>query len=269
MVYDMLFHGLTRPHESVKIWRYLNLPKFINLLDTRSLYFSNVAKFDDTYEGRLPQSYLNAINKKMEEQLDDGVNPFPNATKMSLDNYRRRLLVNCWHINEYESAAMWDLYSHRNLGIAIQSTFGSLKESIHDTSYDVDIAQISYIDYEAILLNQKLITSPELAFFHKRLSFSHEKELRAFTIIYDNDLSRDELGPDITLPLVGKAIKRLKGRPPYEVKGKYIPTNLTSLIKSIWLSPLVQEYFIEVIKSVLKKYNISIELNISNLYSSP
>ena len=34
--------------------------------------------------------------------------------------------VNCWHINEHESAAMWDLYLKSNEGIAIQSTYQKL-----------------------------------------------------------------------------------------------------------------------------------------------
>ena len=31
-------------------------------------------------------------------------------------------LVNCWHQNEFESEAMWRLYSENNKGIAIQTT---------------------------------------------------------------------------------------------------------------------------------------------------
>ena len=53
----------------------------------------------------------------------------------------------------------------------------------------VSISKIRYIDYENEWMDEFL----HAPFLCKRRSFEHEKELRAFTIIYDNDLTDDEL----------------------------------------------------------------------------
>lgn len=43
---------------------------------------------------------------------------------------KKRVFVNCWHLNEYESAAMWDLYLKNEEGVAIQTTFNRIKKSL-------------------------------------------------------------------------------------------------------------------------------------------
>src|SRR5260370_42500079 len=52
-----MFHPNDRfelPPEDTKIWRYLNFTKFVGLLETRSLYFSSLARLEDRFEGPLP-----------------------------------------------------------------------------------------------------------------------------------------------------------------------------------------------------------------------
>src|SRR6202040_560368 len=50
--------------------------------------------------------------------------------------------VNCWHMNEYESDAMWRLYSTANETICVQSTFKRLAEGL--SSY-VSAGEVNYI----------------------------------------------------------------------------------------------------------------------------
>ena len=44
---------------------------------------------------------------------------------------------------------------------------------------------------------------------------------------------------------------------PIYIPGKHIKIDLGTLIESIYVSPYVDDYFIEVIKSLIEKYNIS------------
>lgn len=83
--------------------------------------------------------------------------------------------VNCWHANEHESAAMWKLYLKSDEGIAIQSTYKRLKESIIDDE-DVLIGKVNYIDYETDIIDPN---NQYGSLIHKRKSFEHEKEIRA------------------------------------------------------------------------------------------
>ena len=55
-------------------------------------------------------------------------------------DFRRQTAISCWHENQYESAAMWQLYNPSNDGIAIQTTFGKLKlEFLNATQSDHDL----------------------------------------------------------------------------------------------------------------------------------
>lgn len=121
---------LKKPSDDAKIWRYIDIAKLISMLDKKQLYFSNTSGVIDPYEGTLAE-----YNRKYEvrrekfdhilQELNDVafesllLSPPPDA----LEIYKDRLLVNCWHLNDVESAAMWDLYSNTKTGIAVQSTF--------------------------------------------------------------------------------------------------------------------------------------------------
>jgi hypothetical protein len=62
--------------------------------------------------------------------------------------YREVVLINGWHYNEYESAAMWNLYSHENAGIAIQSTTTKLSKCFEDNNKDtIWIGKVQYLEF--------------------------------------------------------------------------------------------------------------------------
>jgi hypothetical protein len=46
------------PNEDSKLWRYMNLPKFLSLLQTKSLFLCNLELMarSDLFEGTLPSS---------------------------------------------------------------------------------------------------------------------------------------------------------------------------------------------------------------------
>jgi hypothetical protein len=37
------------------IWRYIDLPKFIDLIDRRALFFTKASRYPDPYEGTIPK----------------------------------------------------------------------------------------------------------------------------------------------------------------------------------------------------------------------
>lgn len=125
---------------------------------------------------------------------------------------------------------------------------------------------VNYIDYSTQWMEEDLF----LPFLTKRLSFKHEQELRAFTIIYDNDLSEHEVPENfkLSLPTVGKAIKRVTGQPRILVKGRNIRIDLDTLIEKIHVAPLAEQYFKDAVKSLILKYGLPADLlEISQLYT--
>src|SRR5918912_1195284 len=168
--------ALRVPDQNVKIWRYMDFQKFVSLLDAY-LFFRKVKMLQDNYEGTLPV-FARLVKASMSSLFSNG-NAYTNYVDGLLKLLKATTLVNTWHINEVESAAMWHLYSNNNAGIAIQSTYERLSESFNNNKEnDVWISTVKYIDYNKDLSGLSNIFE---AFTCKRLSFQHERELRAFT----------------------------------------------------------------------------------------
>ena len=70
---------------------------------------------------------------------------------------------------------MWRLYSREQDGIAVKSNFESLSKSF-TCEQPVNIGSVQYVDYDATPIP---FGNALLPLFYKRLSFSHEREVRA------------------------------------------------------------------------------------------
>ena len=50
--------GIIQPKDDTTLWRYMSFEKFANLLATGSLFFSRADKYDDKFEGYIPESVI-------------------------------------------------------------------------------------------------------------------------------------------------------------------------------------------------------------------
>jgi len=82
-------------------------------------------------------------------------------------------LVSCWHMNEFESAAMWRLYAGGNNAIALQTRFDRLASVLPD---EFGMGRVRYIDYLTDRIPEGNVFNPIM---YKRKSFEHEEEVRA------------------------------------------------------------------------------------------
>lgn len=218
-----------------KIWRYMDLAKFISLIDTSCLYFCQIDSLNDSFEGSLWPSRL--LNRSEE-----------NSAKLfaeKMRSYYPQLKVNCWHIAENESAAMWKLYSEANAGIAVQSTFSGLCESLERCSLEVRIGTVRYINYDEEYFAEGHGDDIFTPFLYKRLSFEHERELRA--IIWDPEgvYKPDERG------------------------GLYVRVDLKKLIRTAYVSPDSPQWIKRLVDSVCAKYELEANTSQSSLAVSP
>jgi hypothetical protein len=245
---DLLFQA---PASSQQIWRYMDLPKFISLLDKRALFFASAATLDDPYEARQPDAAMKDLLEFLEhpftrEHLAAGHHPPPKEiirllAWMDVDN-RRDVGVNCWHCNEGESAAMWDLYASRQGGVMIQSTFGAFCESFNHSVVDVLAGLVQYGEtrYQAGTLGPCM---------NKRKSFEHERELRS--VVY---------------PLSN--IQQRTGEPE-SLGGTYVPVHLDQLIEKVLVAPLALPYYLAVVRSVATRFDLNCPVEKSPLYDGP
>lgn len=112
--------GAGEPLQTNKLWRYTNLSKFTDLLEKKALYFARADRFEDPFEGIFP--------------TNGSKDPIHHMTKQFYQLNRKWVCINCWHLNEFESAAMWSLYTNKNQGIAIQTTYNRFKNCFFNTN---------------------------------------------------------------------------------------------------------------------------------------
>lgn len=223
--------------EDVKIWRYLDIPKFLWLLEKRSLYFSRCDLLGDPFEGSLPSTSGQPIVKPT---IDPKLPNFKMESSLE-DMWRKDCYVCSFHMSDYESAALWSIYSKAKQGVAIQSTFKRLIDCFNKyPSNPVYIGTVNYIDYKSEIIDISNSFSPIL---HKRKSFEHERELRA-VILYPYGS-------------------------PIQPEGINVQINLDSFIESIYLAPTTKLWIKELLTSMMHKKRIKKPLEQSSLDAKP
>jgi hypothetical protein len=168
------------------IWRYFKFERFVDILKTHSLWFSRPFRFEDQWEGLFPPSYI----RRTRQYADANGIPFEEFDR----DFRRRLLrhryahfVNCWHMSDHESDAMWKLYALAKSGIAIQSTVGDVKECLRPHNS----GRVIYYDPSHDVRSPTIFGPHDILF--KRNAFSWEQEYR-FWLDDDELLAKIEAG---------------------------------------------------------------------------
>jgi hypothetical protein len=97
-------------------------------------------KFEDQYEGTFSEPTYEEIRKL---SIDN-----PDFLKF-YKTHREQVAISSWHINEYESFAMWQIFTQKR-GLAIQSTIGRLQNALApENNYKQFIGEVNY-DYKRI-----------------------------------------------------------------------------------------------------------------------
>lgn len=258
----------TVPPDEKKIWRYRDFAQFLSILEQGSLWFNRADLFPDTFEGSFTRMNVETRHSRYKEtEIPEEV-----VEMMSpmAENFRETVYLNCWHLNDHESAAMWDLYLPAEKGIAIQSTVGRFREAINSADNgskiekDTDdgepeelermmkIGEVDYIDYSSELIPENNLYAP---IYHKRASYQHEQEFRAAFSEF-SDLMGDDDGIRVDADFVAE--------PGYGIK-----INLSKLIESVHVAPSSPDWFLEVLSQVIDRYDESIEIQRSNLDEDP
>ncbi|MGA2263882.1 MAG: hypothetical protein ABSH28_20920 [Acidobacteriota bacterium] len=235
----------TPADKNVSIWRYMDFTKFVWLLDRRSLFFARVDLLDDKFEGSSPRFNV-AQREKMGFPKE-----FTDQFFVKLhERFPKYTAINCWHMNEHESSAMWRIYLKTDEGIAIRSTFQRLTECFLNYPRCIHIGKVKYIDYSTEGFPDMNFLAP---FMYKRKSFAHEQEIRALI---------HEIPEKDSLP------QYHTGDPVWE-HGLGISVDLDVLISEVRISPKAPAWFAELVKAVTQKYSLDRQVIQSSLSGDP
>jgi len=221
--------------------------KFVSLLSQEALFFSRVRMFEDPFEGAFPQNGFDPEIRRRFESI----------------NHRDIVAVNCWHMNEYESAAMWKLYGDN---IAIQSTFQRLAASFDCAPTTINIGMVEYIDYNSNRAHATHADNMLTYLLHKRPDFGYENELRALTLITPSASSKRAFDPE-SEETDEEALNASDPDP-----GMLVGVDLNVLIEKIYVSPTLttlKPWVMEVVKSIVRKFALDKPIERSTLFDPP
>jgi len=212
------------------VWKYLDLSKFLDLLLSQKLFMSRSDKFEDQYEGTFSEPTFEEIKKLSIDNPD-----FLNHYKI----HREKVAISSWHINEYESFAMWQIFTQNSEGLAIQSTIGRLQRSLLlENDFEQYIGEVNYIDYKKELIP---FDDSFFPFLFKRKSFQYEREVRVITDIGASDIQINE--------------------------GLKISVDINELIEKIYIHPKSENWYKKLVIQLVKQLGFKFTIEKSDLES--
>lgn len=228
----------------------MDFTKFVATVEYSGLFFPRCRQFDDPFEGSFPRA-----NEPIRRESLVALHLRPKLISARLSNrssfyqwHRHWVLASCWHMGPCESAALWRLYSKTADAVCIVSTYQRLRDGLPG---EVLIGEVTYIDYDEATLEEGNVNFP---FVHKRLSFAHERELRA--LIWDTNWPRTPEGGVDT------------GYIPPD-PGRWVSCDLVRLVERIVVAPESPDWFQELVRRVAARYALPADVRRSSLDSAP
>ncbi len=229
--------NLKHPHGNKKIWRYMDLPKFLDLVTSEELYFANSSTLSDKYEGELPAGNLKQLKKAYMEEQKYSEAQAQEAADMAIEvaqEVKSNTLVNCWSMNTIESFALWKIYlGSAGSGVGIRTNVKALRESLVGTDIDIEMGEVSYRNYLENINKNYIMT-------RKSPFYKYEQELRL--LIDQVKIGKDEKGEKMIV--ANKNPNGLK-----------VPIDVNELIQEIYISPFMGDWFEEMLRMTLVKIN--------------
>lgn len=248
----------------VRVWRYMDLKKFVWMLDNKALYFPRVTTMNDPYEGHYtivmapseesekafmkmmaarPNSHFSLEREDHREQLRAEYRSFLKGLKVIKDLY----YVSCWHMNEEESSAMWKLYTSHGDSVCVTSTYQRLSQELPE---DCFWGCVNYIDYRTDMFDVFYFLNFVV---HKRRSFAHEREVRA--------VINNSMGNNLELKYPYPPIN--------DGKGIAVPINLARVINEVYVSPDAKPAFLEEVQRLISTYRLDVPVKQSEVNAPP
>ena len=214
-----------------KLWRYMDLSKFVSMIEKNALWLARADTFRDKHEGRFPDEMREII-----EHAYEGFDDNDKSAVKDADDYQDYLLKNtfisCWHKNFDENMVMWEIYGKDNNAIAVQTTVRNMEQSIdasNMTGHSLILKSVIYQHADEI----SGVLPYEECFFRKRPHFSFEEEVR------------------ISLDTYSRYNPSKK-----TAHGHELPVNIFELFEKILILPDSPDWFMDVINSIKNKYEI-------------
>ena len=217
--------------------RYMDLPKFLHLLRSKSLYLRRADGFTDRLEGALTPMFRHTLDEgHRKAQLEHDADYFYRRARSG--NY-----VSCWTLGTTDNMALWQLYGGAKASVAINSTVERLVGVALSWKEQVLIHRVLYIDHTK---NPDMVVRRYTDVLrYKNEAYRYEHELRILVPRQGGDWSANPIGIELSV------------------------AKLSDLIASVVVAPEADDWFLDVVKDLCKKYQLSVPVRRSRLAYLP
>lgn len=247
---------------NARLWRYMDLARFLSILEKRALFFPSVATLAeiDPYEGEPALAKIRAAQARGAEAL--------RTFRLNTEVFKHLNFFNSWHMNDGESDAMWKLYIKGSDGIAIQSTVERLRASFSNSpGYTVYMAKVEYVDHSTFTTPTNTIFGVSDYMF-KRVAFRHEQEVRLGTCRSDALAEFfDNIAGSLKTPAPGVTKEDILLSP--NRKGVYVEADIPSLVERVVISPFSPIWFSDLVASLCQRLGYTFEVVSSEMSRPP
>lgn len=215
------------------ISRYLDLPKFVDLLRTNELHLESAVSFNDRLEGTLPES----VRKSFLENVPEQERNRKTIEKLEYEN-KLRTNISCWTLGSEDNMALWKIYGGSSQSVAVSTTINNIIISAFNWCEEgrIIIKKIRYINH-AGKLPDGVYALDEHTFGFKHQAYSFEREVRV-------------------------VLTRPSGSPK---KALRLPIDVNTNITKITVSPESGIWFFDLVTDLAKKYNLTVPVERSEL----
>lgn len=233
------------------LWRYMDIFRLMDLLQTSELHMTRADQMEDQWEG---SRGVVLGDMGMSVQDESSMNSDLPTELSTLE--RMAVFLNSWYRGEGESYAMWKLYGAAGKGVAVKTTLSRLERALKPVEgYNyICGAAVQYVDYWKTQIPEKTMLDK---FAHKRQCYDYEKEYRLLEVMNPEDMMPREDNDDQSMVRVEI--------PPYRRR----PVDLKILIDSIYISPETPSWVAATSERMIKDYAPWVNVVYSDLGEPP
>lgn len=218
--------------------RYIDLPKFVDLLRTRSLYFLRADRFSDRFEGALTPTMRRLLDEPVEvrdREIEDAETFYRHS--------REGAFVSCWSLGAHDNMALWQLYGGVTCSVAITTTVERLEIAAQTWSDNTYITKVKYIDHHKDAAMSLGHYTDLLAYKHRAYSF--ENEVRVIVSRHRGDWQKNPM--ELRLPVL----------------------DIDALIRSVVVAPEAGDWFFGLVEEITRRFEVSAPVRRSMLTALP
>jgi hypothetical protein len=177
--------------DDAKVWRYRSFSRFIWLLQKKQLWMARADRLGDAWEISLAGNQLeHVISRHPITPITEAIRPKTETAMQRAKRinrlWRQRTFVSCWNTSDHESHALWRIYCGSSEGVALQTTFVRLRQS-------VGALPVYRVAYEIPGIRRQTPTVVDLV-TKKRPMFAYEHEVRVVRDATSEPFPEEALG---------------------------------------------------------------------------